>query len=165
MRRPILSDHEVLAGAQCAVRATRGRGRGLSPAGAVGAGPRSRLSTRGDARGGPGLGRAVPHARLQLHPQSGHAPARRTVSVCEWEDGRLAIDIAGRRCAGPNWPGRDPPSSAPGHGRRPRRLRRARPSRAPAPIIHGANASTNSARTRRSGKRWRSEPKGTFLTS
>jgi transposase len=37
------------------------------------------------------------HTRvLQLQPQSGHAPARSTVSVCEWEDGRLAIEYRGQ---------------------------------------------------------------------
>lgn len=33
---------------------------------------------------------------LQLERQSGHAPARSTVTVCEWRDGRLAIEYRGR---------------------------------------------------------------------
>jgi transposase len=33
---------------------------------------------------------------LQLARQSGHAPARSTVTVCEWPDGRLAIEYRGR---------------------------------------------------------------------
>jgi transposase len=34
---------------------------------------------------------------LQLERQSGHAPARSTVTVCEWRDGRLAIEYRGRQ--------------------------------------------------------------------
>lgn len=33
---------------------------------------------------------------LQLGRQSGYAPARSTVTVCEWPDGRLAIEYRGR---------------------------------------------------------------------
>jgi transposase len=33
---------------------------------------------------------------LQLARQSGHAPARSTVRVCEWADGRVAIEYRGR---------------------------------------------------------------------
>jgi transposase len=33
---------------------------------------------------------------LQLARQSGYAPARSTVTVCEWSDGRLAIEYRGR---------------------------------------------------------------------
>ena len=33
---------------------------------------------------------------LQLARQSGQAPARSTVTVCEWEDGRLAITYRGQ---------------------------------------------------------------------
>jgi len=33
---------------------------------------------------------------LQLARQSGYAPARSTVTVCEWPDGRLAIEYRGR---------------------------------------------------------------------
>jgi len=33
---------------------------------------------------------------LQLARQSGYAPARSTVTVCEWPDGRLAVEYRGR---------------------------------------------------------------------
>ena len=33
---------------------------------------------------------------LQLARQSGYAPARSTVTVCEWPDGRIAIEYRGR---------------------------------------------------------------------
>ena len=33
---------------------------------------------------------------LQVARQSGYAPARSTVTVCEWPDGRLAIEYRGR---------------------------------------------------------------------
>jgi len=33
---------------------------------------------------------------FQLARQSGYAPARSTVTVCEWPDGRLAVEYRGR---------------------------------------------------------------------
>lgn len=40
---------------------------------------------------------------LQLERQSGHAPARSTVTVCEWRDGRLAILYRGRSMQWHEW--------------------------------------------------------------
>ncbi|HEX7021183.1 MAG TPA: ISNCY family transposase [Gemmatimonadaceae bacterium] len=40
---------------------------------------------------------------LQLERQSGHAPARSTVTVCEWRDGRLAIEYRGRAVKWHEW--------------------------------------------------------------
>jgi transposase len=40
---------------------------------------------------------------LQLDRQSGHAPARSTVTVCEWRDGRLAITYRGRTMKWHEW--------------------------------------------------------------
>jgi transposase len=40
---------------------------------------------------------------LQLERQSGHAPARSTVTVCEWRDGRLAILYRGRPMKWHEW--------------------------------------------------------------
>jgi transposase len=40
---------------------------------------------------------------LQLERQSGHAPARSTVTVCEWRDGRLAILYRGRLMQWHDW--------------------------------------------------------------
>jgi transposase len=40
---------------------------------------------------------------LQLERQSGHAPARSTVTVCEWRDGRLAIEYRGRAMKWHEW--------------------------------------------------------------
>jgi transposase len=42
---------------------------------------------------------------LQLERQSGHAPARSTVTVCEWQDGRLAIEYRGRAMKWHEWTG------------------------------------------------------------
>jgi transposase len=40
---------------------------------------------------------------LQLERQSGQAPARSTVTVCEWRDGRLAIEYRGRAMKWHEW--------------------------------------------------------------
>jgi transposase len=40
---------------------------------------------------------------LQLERQSGHAPARSTVTVCEWRDGRLTIEYRGRGMKWHEW--------------------------------------------------------------
>lgn len=51
---------------------------------------------------------------LQLSRQSRHAPARSTVTVCEWADGRLAIEYRGRPMAWTDVTGRAPePTPAP----------------------------------------------------
>jgi transposase len=46
---------------------------------------------------------------LQLERQSGHAPAPSTVTMCEWRDGRLAIEYRGRAMKWHEWPA-PPPS-------------------------------------------------------
>jgi transposase len=54
------------------------------------------------------------HNRLrQLERQSGHAPARSTVTVCEWHDGRLAIEYRGRRMKWHDCPTVSPAASPP----------------------------------------------------
>jgi transposase len=54
------------------------------------------------------------HNRLrQLERQSGHAPARSTVTVCEWRDGRLAIEYRGRRMKWHDRPTVSPAASPP----------------------------------------------------
>lgn len=65
---------------------------------------------------------------LQLHRQSGQAPARSTVTVTAWEDGRLAVEYRGQPIRWTEITG-------------------------PAPIIRGVKGSTTTTRTRRSGKR------------
>jgi hypothetical protein len=51
---------------------------------------------------------------LQLERHSGHAPARSTVTVCEWRDGRLAIDYRGRAMKWHEWTAAEAPrASAP----------------------------------------------------
>lgn len=52
---------------------------------------------------------------FQLVRQSGHAPARSTVRVCEWADGRLAIEYRGRTIAWSEIPSRPalPPPTRP----------------------------------------------------
>lgn len=40
---------------------------------------------------------------LQLERQSGHAPARSTVTVCEWRDGRLTVEYRGRAMHWHEW--------------------------------------------------------------
>ena len=50
---------------------------------------------------------------LQLARQSGYAPARSTVRVCEWPDGRLAIEYRGRAVQWTEVTGTPAPSSAP----------------------------------------------------
>jgi hypothetical protein len=47
---------------------------------------------------------------LQLERQSGHAPARSTVTVCEWRDGRLAIAYRGRAMKWHEWTDERPPA-------------------------------------------------------
>jgi transposase len=42
---------------------------------------------------------------LQLERQSGHAPARSTVTVCEWRDGRLTVEYRGRAMHWHEWIG------------------------------------------------------------
>jgi transposase len=50
---------------------------------------------------------------LQLERQSGHAPARSTVTVCEWRDGRLAIEYRGRAMKWHEWTEGRPPQPLP----------------------------------------------------
>ena len=50
---------------------------------------------------------------LQLARQSGYAPARSTVTVCEWADGRLAIEYRGRAMQWTEVTGSLPPSTPP----------------------------------------------------
>lgn len=50
---------------------------------------------------------------FQLARQSGHAPARRTVRVCEWADGRVAIEYRGRPMTWREIPGVPPPPVRP----------------------------------------------------
>jgi transposase len=52
---------------------------------------------------------------LQLERQSGHAPARSTVTVCEWRDGRLAIEYRGRAMKWHEWTG-EPAAAGPPSG-------------------------------------------------
>lgn len=49
---------------------------------------------------------------LQLERQSGHAPARGTVTVCEWRDGRLMIQYRGRPMKWHERPAAAPPAPA-----------------------------------------------------
>lgn len=63
---------------------------------------------------------------LQLERQSGHAPARSTVTVCEWRDGRLAIEYRGRPMKWHEWTGlptvsRPAPRPAPASATMPKR--------------------------------------------
>jgi len=46
---------------------------------------------------------------FQLARQSGHAPARSTVRVCEWADGHVAIEYRGRPMTWTELPGAPPP--------------------------------------------------------
>lgn len=46
---------------------------------------------------------------LPLERQRGHAPAKSTVTVCEWRDGRLAIAYRGRPMKWHEWHGADAP--------------------------------------------------------
>ena len=60
---------------------------------------------------------------LQLERQSGHAPARRTVTVCQWPTGRLAITYRGQPMKWHEWtaeagPSTPPPATAPAGARR-----------------------------------------------
>jgi hypothetical protein len=50
---------------------------------------------------------------LQIERQSGHAPAKSTVTVCEWRDGRLSIEYRGRAMKWHEWTGDRPPAPAP----------------------------------------------------
>jgi transposase len=50
---------------------------------------------------------------LQLERQSDHAPARSTVTVCEWRDGRLAIAYRGRAMKWHEWTDGRPPAPLP----------------------------------------------------
>lgn len=50
---------------------------------------------------------------LQLTRQSGYAPARSTVAVCEWPDGRLAIEYRGRAVQWTEVTGHAAPRAAP----------------------------------------------------
>lgn len=50
---------------------------------------------------------------LQLARQSGYAPARSTVTVCEWPDGRLAIEYRGRAMQWTDVTGQAAPRPAP----------------------------------------------------
>jgi len=56
---------------------------------------------------------------LQLERQSGHAPARSTVTVCEWRDGRLAIEYRGRAVKWHEWTDAPPPIPPPSSVRPP----------------------------------------------
>jgi len=60
---------------------------------------------------------------LQLERQSGHAPARSTVTVCQWPTGRLAITYRGQPMKWHEWtaeagPSTPPPATAPAGARR-----------------------------------------------
>jgi hypothetical protein len=70
---------------------------------------------------------------FQLRRQSRYAPARSQVTVCEWPDGRLAIEYRGRAVPWTEIPG--PPAAAPTIARPSAPVVRARPapSRKPAP--------------------------------
>jgi transposase len=66
---------------------------------------------------------------LQLARQSGYAPARSTVTVCEWPDGRVAIEYRGRAMQWTDVTGRPPaPTTVP------------RVAPPPVPPVRGARA-------------------------
>ena len=68
------------------------------------------VSARGDARPSGTTGScAITIGRLQLARQSGYAPARSTVTVCEWPDGgHRDSSIAAAQCGGPRSTGPRP---------------------------------------------------------
>ncbi len=71
------------------------------------------------------------HTRaLQLARQSGHAPARSTVTVCEWPDGRLAIEYRGRAIRWTEITGQPPVTGSPVTGAAPRPVAPPRPDAA-----------------------------------
>ena len=157
-------DPDVLAGAQRAFHAAGGGARRRAPPLPDAAPARSDLSPRRNAHGGRRLDRPVSQPVLQLERQSGHAPARSTVTVCEWRDGRLTIEYRGRAMNWHEWIGDVSP----------RRRRRPSPPSAPR-----RRADAHSARTilgerpegdegnptlSRSGERW-IDNEGTFLSS
>jgi transposase len=65
---------------------------------------------------------------LQLERQSGHAPAHSTVTVCEWRDGRLAIEYRGRAVKWHEWTDAPAPTPSPSSVRAPTGPRARRPS-------------------------------------
>ena len=86
---------------------------------------------------------------LQLAPHNGYALARSTVTVCEWPDGRLAIEYRGRAISWTDVTGRvvaSPPAPVIG----PSGLRRV--GRAPRRIIRGDKGTKASVPTSRSGR-------------
>lgn len=77
---------------------------------------------------------------LQVQRQSGHAPARSTVTVCEWEDGRLTMEYRGQPMRWTEIPGGRPTSVGAGAVRTPSPPPAAQPShhpRADHPWRHG----------------------------
>ena len=100
---------------------------------------------------------------LQLERQSGHAPARSTVTVCEWRDGRLTVEYRGRAMHWHEWTGdvSSAPLPMPVATKRPAPARR-RPfsSDHPWQRPEGDEAIYPS----RSGGRW-IDNEGTFLSS
>ena len=80
---------------------------------------------------------------LQLARQSGYAPARSTVTVCEWPDGRLAIEYRGRPMQWTEVTGQRGRASAAARGRAARG--RAPSSERRAVIIRGDKATKASA--------------------
>ena len=103
---------------------------------------------------------------LQLARQSGHAPARSSVTVCEWPDGRIAIEYRGRVMAWTEVTGQSPSTRAP----------QVAASRATANLATPARTSAHRDHPwRASYKAWRptqpetpmliSTLKGTFLSS
>ena len=147
-------------------RATRGRGRGLSPAGAVGS-SLDRVFRLEETRvvGQDWVVQHITRASCSCSRRAVTRPRAVTVSVCEWEDGRLAIEYRGQAMpldrAGSastrHRRRRDP-------RRRPRRLRRLGRSRAPG-ADHPWRHRVDQFRTRTKTlwqRRWRSEPRGHF---
>ena len=102
------------------------------------------------------------HSRhFQLARQSGHAPARSTVRVCEWADGRVAIEYRGRAITCTEITGRPalPPLARPKAPAGPAPVR-------PAPADHPWRLGYGSMRTRVvSAIPTLKDLKGTFLSS
>jgi hypothetical protein len=85
-----------------------------------------------DPEGAPSA-RALDRA-LQVQRQSGHTPARSTVTVCEWEDGQLMMEYRGQPMRWTEITGRRPALVGTGAVRRPHRPRADHPWR------HGVEA-------------------------
>lgn len=99
---------------------------------------------------------------LQLARQSGYAPARSTVTVCEAPDGRLTLEYRGRPMRWTEIPGRPPVTPVPARSTPAARPSAGRPAKADHPWRQGFAGMTT---PRRGPAATLEDLKGTFLSS